>query len=273
MIYLAVLLILTGVLIVLIVLFSNIQKSTVQYPLESEEETSSVYCNQSENKQSENSVHGENSSSQGDDVMFPSYGSERVESDQYYGTFAYDSEDTLPAAGSEEDIFLSFEDDSDFNEVNRTDELQDWNGVSDSVPEENLSIDYSRPGLDDGDEVPAYYSQPLKRDEYDAVLFDDASNIINYDNGEAVIDSSASAYNRIKRVGDGKVKVDGDGVTMDIGGRLYRFDFHRIYDVWSGKNFVALPMKNSKSVKLFLVKSGQNLPELMENSFSDFNKG
>ena len=106
-----------------------------------------------------------------------------------------------------------------------------------------------------------------------AVLFDDRSNIIDYDSGNALVDASIEGYKNIKRVGSGKLKAERDGLSFYHGDSLYRFDFHRIFDVWSGDNFISLPLKGSVAVKLFLLEKGSGLPEKVENYFQEYTKG
>ena len=106
-----------------------------------------------------------------------------------------------------------------------------------------------------------------------AVLFDDRSNIIDYDSGNALVDASIEGYKNIKRVGSGRLKAEKDGLSFYHGDSLYRFDFHRIFDVWSGDNFIALPLKGSGAVKLFLLEKGSGLPEKVENYFQEYTKG
>ncbi|HPS57670.1 MAG TPA: hypothetical protein PK514_06135 [Spirochaetota bacterium] len=106
-----------------------------------------------------------------------------------------------------------------------------------------------------------------------AVLFDDRSNMIDYDSGSAVIDVSIEGYKNLKRVGSGNLAVERDGLSFYLGDSLHRFDFHRIFDVWSGDNFIALPLKGSGTVKLFLMEKGSGLPEKVEKYFQEYIKG
>ncbi|HQO40060.1 MAG TPA: hypothetical protein PK986_06300 [Spirochaetota bacterium] len=106
-----------------------------------------------------------------------------------------------------------------------------------------------------------------------AILFDDRSNMIDYDSGSASIDASIEGYKNIKRIGSGNLSVERDGLSFYLGDSLYRFDFHRIFDIWSGDNFIALPLKGSGTVKLFLLERGNGLPEKVEKYFQEYTKG
>jgi hypothetical protein len=106
-----------------------------------------------------------------------------------------------------------------------------------------------------------------------AILFDDRSNMIDYDSGSAVIDASIEGYKNIKRIGSGSLAVEKDGISFYLGDSLHRFDFHRVFDVWSGDNFIALPLKGGGTVKLFLMEKGSGLPEKVEKYFQEYIKG
>lgn len=106
-----------------------------------------------------------------------------------------------------------------------------------------------------------------------AILFDDRSDMINYDSGSASIDYSIEGYKNIKRIGSGNLSVDRDGLSFYLGDSLYRFDFHRIFDVWGGDNFIALSLKGSGTVKLFLLERGDGLPEKAKTYFQEYAKG
>ena len=111
------------------------------------------------------------------------------------------------------------------------------------------------------------------RESVNAILFDDRSNMIDYDSGSAVIDASVEGYRNIKRIGSGNLAVEKDGISFYLGDSLHRFDFHRIFDVWSGENYIALPLKGSGTVKLFLMDKGNGLPEKVEKYFQEYTKG
>lgn len=106
-----------------------------------------------------------------------------------------------------------------------------------------------------------------------AVLFDDRSNIIDYESGTGVIDSTFARYRSLKRIGSGTVESDHDGVSFFLDGKLHRFDFHKVYDVWSGQNYIALPLKGNSTVKLFIIENSAGFPEKVEADYKEFEKG
>jgi len=106
-----------------------------------------------------------------------------------------------------------------------------------------------------------------------AIMFDDRSNIIDYESGVGVIDSTCSKYKSIKRIGKGKIESDYDGVNFYIDEKLYRFDFHKVYDIWSGSNYIALPLKGNSTVKLFIIENSAGFPGKVEANFKEYEKG
>jgi hypothetical protein len=106
-----------------------------------------------------------------------------------------------------------------------------------------------------------------------AVMFDDRSNIIDYESGVGAIDSTCSKYKSIKRIGKGRIESDYDGVNFYIDEKLYRFDFHKVYDIWSGSNYIALPLKGNSTVKLFIIENSAGFPDKVEANFKEYEKG
>jgi len=106
-----------------------------------------------------------------------------------------------------------------------------------------------------------------------AVMFDDRSNIIDYESGSGVIDSTLSKYKSIKRIGKGRIESDFDGVNFYLDEKLYRFDFHKVYDIWSGSNYIALPLKGNSTVKLFIIENSAGFPDKVEADFKEYEKG
>lgn len=173
--------------------------------------------------------------------------------------FPPDSAAEIPGI-QEEDIFIDFSDEaSDLPAIDLTDEI-----LPEFEEPDNL--------FPATDEIQSFPEEPVTG-SVKAVLFDDRSNMINYDSGGAVIDPTLSGYSSIKRVGSGILEAEKDGLNFKLGDSLYRFDFHKIFDVWSGANFIALPLKGSSSVKLFLLENPAGFPDMVESFFSEYVKG
>ena len=100
-----------------------------------------------------------------------------------------------------------------------------------------------------------------------AVMFDDRSGIIDYTSGIGTIDSTFLKYNDIKRIGRGIIESDSDGINFYLDEKLYRFDSHRIYDIWCGENYVALPLKGNDIVRLFIIENSADFPYKAESDF------
>jgi len=111
---------------------------------------------------------------------------------------------------------------------------------------------------------------PLKEENKDivyAVMFDDRSGIIDYTSGVGIIDSTFLKYKDIKRIGRGIIESDSYGINFYLDEKLYRFDSHRIYDIYCGDNYVALPLKGDGIVKLFLIENSSDFSFKVEADF------
>lgn len=207
------------------------------------------------------------------------YSSVDLESEEIEIIFPGDRIDIINDSMTGEDIFISFEDE--------TDELTDF--------EEFSSVDIpvmDRSFQTDGEVYPGDRRKPAaERAEsaYDiesaisphiggssavsAIMFDDRSNIIDYESGVGAIDSTFSKYKSIKRIGKGIIESDFDGVNFYLDEKLYRFDFHKVYDIWSGSDYIALPLKGNSTVKLFLIQNSPGFPVKVEADFKEYEKG
>lgn len=236
MIYLAILLILTGLLIILVTLFLETRK------VHSRIDDISQYH-----------ARGEHREAAGDSVYDP----EDIEIDlpdpeypDYNFSGGASADSSMPHIDDE--IFISFDDTDDY-------------------PEESESFDFDgNVEADDGPFTEVFDAEEHRHSEENAgfnnpgeavsaVMFDDHSGIIDYDSGDGIIDSTFKGYRNIKRVGLGELHLDSDGLNFYLDGRLYRFDFHRLSHLWTGKNYMAIPIKGGDSVKLFILDGGESL--------------
>jgi len=87
------------------------------------------------------------------------------------------------------------------------------------------------------------------------VFFEDSSSVIDYDRSSGSIDPSLEEYGKIRRIGEGRLTVEGEGLNFYIGRKFYRYDFHIIREIKTGENFMAVFISGSDSVKLFLMGS------------------
>lgn len=256
MIYLAILLILTGLLIILVTLFLETRK------VSSRISDISAYHARAEKNESPESASEYDPEDIEIDLPDPDF------SDHSSGsTFSED----YNLHDIEDDIFISFDDstgacdtDTSFTEAGAFD--FDETAIFDEEPysEGSDSSEFS-PGALTGEGGNGGGSAG-------AVMFDDQSGIIDYDSGEGIIDSTFNGYKNIKRVGSGELLLDVDGLNFYLDGRLYRFDFHRLSRFWTGKNYIAVPVKGGNSVKLFIVNGGESFIKTAEDYFNESRK-
>jgi hypothetical protein len=211
-------------------------------------------------------------------------GSVFSEPDEVEIIFPGDMIDDRAESMDKEDIFISFDDDYDglsdfetlpekYESVNRNTDYKLSHQQSRTVPDERRKINSDgRPDIIEKREKTA----PVQKHDdgiISAVMFDDRSNIIDYESGVGAIDSTFSKYKSIKRIGKGKIETDYDGINFYLDEKLYRFDFHKVYDIWSGSNYVALPLKGNSTVKLFIIENPAGFPEKVEANFKEYEKG
>lgn len=263
MIYLAVLLVLTGLLIILVALFSESGRAHSAETSDFTEPYSYGYDT------------GGRLNPEDIDIIIP----ERAKKPEPY------SPATRP---DEEDIFISFDKEKDLRkedtyrpEGKQEERLDEW-GLTEPeqdeiIPDTGPLEEISDSVFSELDEEMTVSDEPRSVYAADsrvyAVLFDDKSNLIDYDSGVTSIEPSVSALKSIKRIGRGKVQVDDDGLSFYMDDKFYRFDFHKVYDVWSGPGFVALPLKGGSSVKLFMIEGAADFPDKVEVYYQEYIKG
>ncbi len=92
--------------------------------------------------------------------------------------------------------------------------------------------------------------------ELKAVLYEDSSRVIDYASESGTIDPSLEKYKKIRRLGNGHVAIEKEGISFYMGKKMYRYDFHRIRDLKTGERHIALFISGSESVKLFIFETG-----------------
>jgi hypothetical protein len=176
----------------------------------------------------------------------------------------------------EEDIFISFDDD-----IDAMDDYEEFSTGSFQSGEDNYPPEREKSGHAEKLSAAGFEEEmSLHRGNDDtgnkyvsAVMFDDRSNIIDYEAGVGTIDSTFSRYKSIKRIGKGRIESDYDGVNFYLDEKLYRFDFHKVYDIWSGSDYIALPLKGNSTVKLFLIEDSPGFPVKVEADYKEYEKG
>jgi hypothetical protein len=103
-----------------------------------------------------------------------------------------------------------------------------------------------------------------------AVLFNDYSGDLEYDGSDNCIDPTFGKYSALKRVGRGSIEVIKDGINFKLLKNLYRFDFHRIRDIQSGDNYVAVVLKGSDIIRLFLIENDNDFCVKIIRDYKNF---
>jgi hypothetical protein len=210
------------------------------------------------------------------------YNSSDLEPEDVEIIFPGDKDSHLRDNSGEEDIFISFDDEtSDFSEPEE-DEFNWKTPDRDNrrIVQRDAEIHADRRKIDSSGRPEIIEKREsnipprkLENSPVSAIMFDDRSNIIDYESGVGVIDSTFSKYKSIKRIGKGRIESDFDGVNFYHDEKLYRFDFHKVYDIWSGSNYIALPLKGNSTVKLFIIENSSAFPDKVEADFKEYEKG
>jgi hypothetical protein len=120
---------------------------------------------------------------------------------------------------------------------------------------------------------PVRQPAPVPRPEPMAVLFEDSSHVIDYGNESVSIDPSLEGYKNIRRMGAGRLVVEKGGLSFYQGKKLYRYDFHRLRDMKSGKGHLALFLEGSESVKLFIIEPESAIAAAADDAFREYLRG
>ena len=102
------------------------------------------------------------------------------------------------------------------------------------------------------------------------VMFEDSSNIIDYNNNDSIIDSSLKEYKKIRRVGEGNLEISEGGINFRTENKLYRFEFRLVAEIKSGSNYFLLSMRGSNVLKLFLFNKNSLLGERLNQVYNKY---
>jgi len=123
------------------------------------------------------------------------------------------------------------------------------------------------------EEVLPASEKPLQNEFPGAELYEDRSGLVDYAIRVGTIDPTLEKYKLIKRIGRGILVVHDDGLTFDQAGRMYRFDFKQISNIYSGQNYLALTLLKSSSVRLFLHQQIGEVVNLVNSKYKNFLNG
>lgn len=105
-----------------------------------------------------------------------------------------------------------------------------------------------------------------------AVLYLDASGVVDYEGGVSVIDPSFKKYSKLKRIGSGHVSVAGDGINFQLRKKLYRFEFYLLDKIVQGENYLTLFLKGSNEPRLFIFKRGSGIEKKLAQEYAAYRK-
>ncbi|MDY6935645.1 MAG: hypothetical protein SVZ03_15665 [Spirochaetota bacterium] len=158
-----------------------------------------------------------------------------------------------------------------------TDELSkidnDFLNLSDIPEDEDVGAAFikSQESIDDTkiESLEEEASDDFIEDGSQAYLYEDTSNVLDYENNISIIDPTLNEYSKLRRIGKGRIEIKGDGINFFIDKKFFRFDFHQIEDIKSGDSFIALFIKGSEVVRLFLFEEGMTFKHELEQSIKN----
>lgn len=245
MVYLAILLILTGLLIILVTLFLETRKVNERIDDLSGNKIPDKIFPQPKEESS------------------PDFESPHLDF-SVYDDDIFEIDDNLH--NSEDDIFISFDDSDESADIlfDESDNKSEDNNYFDDSPFSDQERQKDGNGvMEEG---------KTGNEPAEVVMFEDNSGVIDYDSGVGIIDPGFSGYKKIKRVGIGELILDRDGLNFYVEDRLYRFDFHRISRIFTGENYFAFPVKDGGAVRLFIFEKGNGLIENIRDFFYNSKK-
>jgi len=105
------------------------------------------------------------------------------------------------------------------------------------------------------------------------ILFEDTSSIFDYQNNSSIIDITLKEYEKIKRKGKGTLEIAGNGINFTTDNKNYRFDFHRIEKITMGEKYLAILVKKSNTVRLFILGDNAETAEYFIKSYNEYTRG
>ena len=103
-----------------------------------------------------------------------------------------------------------------------------------------------------------------------AVLFEDSSNVIDYDRNENIIDPTLKEYKKIKRIGKGIVELVKEGINFYIEKKFFRFDFYRIAEIKVGSQYCAVFLKGNDAARVFVFERDNSFILEISRSYQEY---
>lgn len=171
-----------------------------------------------------------------------------------------------PAHHGEDRIKIIEEDDDFLPEIDFESSTEDEKHIE-KLPFESEFSDELQPEPD---------GESLKPEETEtsdtAILFEDSSGVIDYENGYGTIDPTRDRYRNIKRRGMGEITLEKAGISFHVGKKLFRYDFHKISSLKTGRNYIALIPEGESPVKLFIFTEPGPVISRVADAFVSYRK-
>ncbi len=104
-------------------------------------------------------------------------------------------------------------------------------------------------------------------------LFDDRSGKTDYGDPALSLRENGLSFENIKRIGSGVLEIEREGINFYKDNKFFRFDFHRIDSIRKGDRFIAVILRGSPVVKLFLFNSGLPYINRVAEEFNRYQQG
>lgn len=105
-----------------------------------------------------------------------------------------------------------------------------------------------------------------------AVLYYDSTGIVDYESGQSNIDPTFKKYSKLKRIGSGHISVVGDAIHFQMRKKLFRFEFYLIEKIVQGENYLAIFLKGSNEIRLFIFKRQSGLEKNIVREFEAYRR-
>ncbi len=103
-----------------------------------------------------------------------------------------------------------------------------------------------------------------------AVFYEDSSQLIDYSSEKGIIDPDFDHYREIKRIDEGSLVLEKEGLTFYCGKKLFRFDFIKAEKIYFSRNSIAVVYRTGSPVRLFLLPNETVLADIAREAYKEF---
>ncbi len=115
---------------------------------------------------------------------------------------------------------------------------------------------------------------PASGEEYPdsagAVLYEDASRLVDYSREKGIIDPDIQHYREIRRIDEGNLVLENEGLSFHCGRKFFRFDFIKVEKIFFSRNSIAVIYGAGSPVRLFILREGIPLLEKARSAYDEF---